>query len=220
MVGPENVLTSTKYDCGTILFTAHLTPKQIDEISKMNGVEFEGVVPEEFGEYERLPTYDYGKKGPTKSSGAGRTRLEKRDYVQRDSPAGLDLSFISTPFGENPSNTYSYLASAGKGVTIYIIDSGVEPLNNEFSGGVIKDILFAEDIQPGKMFDETGHGSCVASKAAGLRFGVAKLAELVIAKSTSKLSSFVDAIEKVLGYMYSLIKQGDEIAGFSILVKL
>jgi hypothetical protein len=106
-----------------------------------------------------------------------------------------------------PTNTYSY-CSDGAGVTIYVVDTGVNKFHNEFgpSGTRVKpgfnasgDRMPADDpcmgfaipplnfniIEQGYYASEVGqagHGTAVASAAAGTRVGVAKYATIVPVK--------------------------------------
>jgi subtilisin family serine protease len=68
----------------------------------------------------------------------------------------------------------------GKGVTIYVVDSGIRTTHQEFQGGVRSVIHgwdFVED--DGDIGDCDGHGSHVAGTAAGRGVGVAKDANVV-----------------------------------------
>lgn len=156
--------------------------------------------------YERqvLPAADYTK-----------SRLRKRDRltVVKQSPADPSLAFLSTtrrlPQGgtSNPRYTYSFFSYAGKGVRIYLIDSGLDYLNFEFDH--FEDLnaelyprlewIFAEDVpaQKGDM-DRDSHGTCLSSKIAGQYCGVAKEASLVMAKTSLSLGSFLDVLGKVV----------------------
>lgn len=156
-----------------------------------------------------LPGADYPKK----------SRLRKRDRltVVKQSPADPSLAFLSTtrrlPQGggtSKPRYTYSFFSYAGKGVRIYLIDSGLDYLNFEFDH--LEDLnaelyprlewIFAEDVpaQKGDM-DRDSHGTCLSSKIAGKYCGVAKEASLVMAKTSLSLGSFLDALGKIIQHI-------------------
>mmetsp|Transcript_8974 Transcript_8974/g.15787 ORF Transcript_8974/g.15787 Transcript_8974/m.15787 type:complete len:482 (+) Transcript_8974:3-1448(+) len=71
-------------------------------------------------------------------------------------------------------NTYT-----GKGVNIYIVDTGINELHEEFTGRVAQSPSFSSDVNP---VDGHGHGSHVAGIAAGRSFGVAPEATIVSVK--------------------------------------
>ncbi|RPD56787.1 serine protease [Lentinus tigrinus ALCF2SS1-7] len=74
--------------------------------------------------------------------------------------------------------TYRYESSAGAGVDIYIIDSGIYLNHSDFGGRAKWGATFGGY----KKGDQNGHGTHVAATAAGTRFGVAKKANLIAVK--------------------------------------
>jgi len=74
---------------------------------------------------------------------------------------------------------YSYPASAGDGVTIYIVDSGVFGDHKEFGGRLgdgFSAVTASDSWDP--YADCSGHGTHVAGTAAGTTYGVAKAATI------------------------------------------
>lgn len=92
--------------------------------------------------------------------------------------------------------------------------------NAEFSSGVIKRWLYAYDTNPiekAVLYKQMGgHGSCVASKVAGQLFGVAKKTSLIIVKTRSGLSSFMDSITEVSNDVRRLAISGEYKPGYNI----
>jgi subtilisin family serine protease len=76
-------------------------------------------------------------------------------------------------------DSYSYWASGGAGVDVYIIDTGILLTHDEFGGRAVS----GTNTVPGEAdADCNGHGTHVSSTAAGLEFGVAKNAVLIAVK--------------------------------------
>lgn len=101
------------------------------------------------------------------------TELWNLDRIhQRDLP--LDSKFV---YGSNTTS------GTGKGVTIYVVDSGIMPSHQEFqsadgSGSRASfGYDFVEDDEDSTDCD--GHGTHVASTAVGLQVGVAKQTKVV-----------------------------------------
>ena len=74
-------------------------------------------------------------------------------------------------------NTYNYPVDGGKGVRVYIVDTGVMATNPEFTGRILPGF----DALGQNMADTDchGHGTHVAGTVAGTKFGVAKAATIV-----------------------------------------
>jgi hypothetical protein len=117
-------------------------------------------------------------------------RLRARDQIG----APPELRFISQPKGTQLSQTQSYIfnETGGRGVSVYVFDSGANIANPEFYGmrGNVR-WLWPTDMAPFPETDENGHGSCVVSKIAGPTFGVAKFADIVVVKAYHKTWSEV-----------------------------
>lgn len=107
-----------------------------------------------------------------------------RDTPLRDTPSrrtqsrppswGLDrIDQPDRPLDE----AYTAPASAGRGATIYVIDSGVRTSHRDFGGRARSGWDFVDDDPVAE--DGNGHGTHVAAIAAGARYGVAKRAGIV-----------------------------------------
>ena len=127
-------------------------------------------------------------------------RLEKRKDARTTGQANAqpDLRFISEPKDSTLTFTtdYVYDDSAGVGITVYVIDTGANPFNPDFSGmpGTTRWLWPTESwwnlflnsafMQPfGVQSDTANHGCCVISKVAGVFYGVAKRANIVVVKA-------------------------------------
>ncbi|MET9829953.1 S8 family peptidase [Streptomyces sp. NPDC006385] len=96
------------------------------------------------------------------------------DATQSNAPWGLDrIDQTSRPL----SGTYTYPDSAGGGVTVYVIDTGVRITHRDFGGRA----SYGYDAVDGDTTaqDGNGHGTHVASTVAGATYGVAKKAKVV-----------------------------------------
>ncbi|MFE6285091.1 S8 family peptidase [Streptomyces sp. NPDC057877] len=94
--------------------------------------------------------------------------------TQTNAPWGLDrIDQASLPL----SGTYTYPDSAGGGVTVYVIDTGVRISHSQLSGRAVNgyDAVDGDNVAQ----DGNGHGTHVATTVAGTTYGVAKKAKIV-----------------------------------------
>ncbi|MFD0314023.1 S8 family peptidase [Streptomyces flavalbus] len=101
-------------------------------------------------------------------------RVQLADTTQSNAPWGLDrIDQTSLPL----SGTYTYPDSAGSGVTVYVIDTGVRITHSQISGRA----SYGYDAVDGDTTasDGNGHGTHVATTVAGSTYGVAKKAKIV-----------------------------------------
>lgn len=95
--------------------------------------------------------------------------------------------------------TYIYDDSAGKGVDIYIVDTGINLKHSEFEGRARWGKSFGGFAEE----DVHGHGTHVAGIAAGKRWGVAKAANPVAVRvvndvGRSNISDVIDAVNWII----------------------
>ncbi|KDN70193.1 hypothetical protein CSUB01_07856 [Colletotrichum sublineola] len=135
-----------------------------------------------------------------------------------------ELKVISQPKGAKLAGLpgFGYSREAGRGITIYVIDSGANPTNKEWRGmgGTHRFMYGPESLQVESDF--MNHGSCVASKAAGPMYGTAKNANLVMVKLSYKLtlSTMYDAIVEVRNDIEKNRLRGKAIINISFLLNV
>ncbi|KAF7761567.1 hypothetical protein Agabi119p4_9559 [Agaricus bisporus var. burnettii] len=109
--------------------------------------------------------------------------------TQTNAPWGIArLSSTTKLKDQNPNDltfSYTFDASAGAGVDIYIIDTGIFIEHTEFGGRATWGATFG----PYPDADGNGHGTHIAGTAAGRQFGVSKSANLVAVKVLSDQGS-------------------------------
>lgn len=110
---------------------------------------------------------------------------------QHHAPWGLGR--ISHRVRNNPD--YFYSDSAGKGVRVYVLDTGIRTSHAEFAPN--RAVWGTNFIPDTPNADEDGHGTHVAGTIAGKTFGVAKKATVVAVKVLDRTGS---------GYMSYLLQ--------------
>ncbi|TLD24968.1 hypothetical protein PspLS_05595 [Pyricularia sp. CBS 133598] len=98
----------------------------------------------------------------------------RAEQTETGAPNGLARLSQSEP---NPgaSGTYKFEDSAGEGITVYIVDTGIRATHQEFEDRATFGANFIDQVDA----DQNGHGSHCAGTIGGKTFGVAKKASLV-----------------------------------------
>lgn len=151
----------------------------------------------------------------SKLSRKKRSNIKKRASVIVQRPAGTELAFVSTA-PRTPPSDYAYFDNAGKGVTVYLIADGLQPLNNELTGRVKDKWIYTVGV-PQIQLDPQGSGTCVGSIIVGKEHGVAKEAKLVVVKIDSRnWSTYFDAFGTIIGKLRKKIREREKVAGYTI----
>lgn len=210
-----SVSTVADDDCGVVFWAGKFTEESAEKIRETNGVL--GVEPD-------IPLYDTSNKDvrklktPKNRPGESESHIRKRDtLVTQPPPVATDLSFVSNP-PNHVGDGYVYYSAAGEGITVYVIDTGVDALNKEFSSGVIKRWIHTSSVpRTEPEMDLEGHGTCIASKVAGIKYGVAKKASLIIIKVAKVCHSLLEALVSILNDLRRRRKAGENIAGYNVI---
>ncbi|RDB29494.1 Cuticle-degrading protease [Hypsizygus marmoreus] len=105
--------------------------------------------------------------------------------TQTNAPWGLSrLSSTAKLTNQSPSAltfSYTYAASAGAGVDVYVVDTGVYTAHSQFGGRARWGATYGGYANA----DGNGHGTHCAGTVAGSQFGVAKSASIIAVKVLS-----------------------------------
>jgi len=118
--------------------------------------------------------------------------------VDTNAPWGLSrIAHRSKPSTEEEYKKYAYNEAAGRNVTVYIIDTGVNVKHVDFEDRAVWGATIPEDDED---VDGNGHGTHVAGTVAGKKYGVAKKANIVAVKvlrsnGSGSMSDVIKGIE-------------------------
>ncbi|KAI0322110.1 serine protease [Amylostereum chailletii] len=101
--------------------------------------------------------------------------------AQNNAPWGLQRISQDAPVRGSPNGlnfAYRFDDSAGAGIDIYVIDTGINITHADFGGRARLGAVYGSP----QNFDGHGHGTHVAGTAAGKQYGVAKAANLIAVK--------------------------------------
>jgi len=134
--------------------------------------------------------------------------------VDTDAPWGLSrISHRTKPDTEEEYGKYTYNEAAGRNVTVYIIDTGVNINHADFEGRAIWGATIPEDDED---IDGNGHGTHVAGTVAGKKYGVAKKANIVAVKvlrsnGSGSMSDVIKGIEFAVQHHNERVEEAKKI---------
>ncbi|KAK2048191.1 subtilisin-like protein [Colletotrichum somersetense] len=220
---PNSLSEVTKRSTGLVVFfKATISPSQADSIRRAPGVS--GVFTDEILEQEQPPlpavqlsaSRDFSALGPR---GSSKRMITNPADVSLQTDALRELKIISQPPGAAYADLagYAYASEGGKGVTIYLIDTGVnigKPEWYRMPGN--KSFVFIPGAVPSED-DPDNHGSCVASKAGGPVHGTAKNANMVAVKMPWKFpfTAIIAALIKINNDVHEKNLQGKAVINIS-----
>lgn len=130
--------------------------------------------------------------------------------VQKGAPWGLARVSHRQPLSLNSFNQYLYDTEGGKGVTAYVVDTGVHVSHDEFNGRATWGATIPEgDIDD----DNNGHGTHCAGTIGSSLYGVAKNADIVAVKvlrsnGSGTMSDVVKGVEFAAKSHQEVVKKG------------
>lgn len=221
------MLTATDFLCptkgGISYWVAKLTPEQADVIKKraeaVKAVERDTKYASD-GFWTTSATAGMQKRmrAPVMQK---RAPLKKRATLQviKQQTQDLSLSFISTPRGQTNSRTYTYLQSTGRGIRIYLLERGYDSAGLDELAGQEVQWIYASGTSSSEMGESNNQiGTCAASKILGRNFGVMKgrEVELTIVKIAPEVSSFLDALGKIIEKLKRWLGVKQPVGGYAI----
>lgn len=118
------------------------------------------------------------------------------DYIEEDSPVQLSLTQLKAPWGlvrvgvkskTPPTTTYDYPTQTGSGITVCVLDTGIDISHPDFEGRAVAGKSFVSTETT--TMDLHGHGTHCAGTIAGKTYGVAKKAKVVAVKVLNSAGS-------------------------------
>ena len=215
----ESIDPTCAIEGGTSFWVLHLTSNQIEGLKTEQMQSVRAIVANAPIEAYGIPlSPDLMRRDKKVSLAEKKGRHDKRDTVTkqrgiRDVPR---LRFISSQKRQN-AMSYAYFLPAGAGITVYVIDSGLNPFNNEFQDGPFIEWLFA--LGSDTTYTDsltTSHGTCMASLITGKVYGVSKKADLVAVKISQDLASFISALAKVVEHVRQKQDSGEKVRGYTV----
>jgi len=134
--------------------------------------------------------------------------------IDADAPWGLSrIAHRMKPTTEEEYKKYSYNEAAGRNVTVYVIDTGVNVKHVDFEGRAVWGATIPEDDED---VDGNGHGTHVAGTIAGKKYGVAKKANIVAVKvlrsnGSGSMSDVIKGIEFAVEHHRERIAEAEKI---------
>ncbi|GJD04010.1 alkaline proteinase [Colletotrichum higginsianum] len=210
-----------------VFFKADISSAQADAIEKLPGVG--AVTPDLSPEEDQPPTPSAPQSSarpsltPRQLFGKGRSKspltgVRNPAHVRLQMPAAIELNPPGSVRAENLPG-FGYAAEAGKGVTIYVIDTGANIENPEWKNMKgSKSFIYTPGVEKTET-DPEGHGSCMASKVTGQLFGTAKDANIVMVKIHHKekgLASTLSALVEISNDVYEKGIRGKAVVNLSL----
>lgn len=193
---------------GVAFWVAKLTPSQIDSLLNQPTAAVKAITPNTPFRNEDLKRISGEVPRIQIPAQNKRSHLSKREalFVTQQRGADQSLTFLSTPVGKqntDPESKYAYLTRGigldpnRKRVRIYIVGPGIDLSIPEFNDGQVRWLYAVADGQNQDLSPER-HGTCIASKIAGRRYGVFKNEPvLVVVQAYPNPASYMSALSRI-----------------------
>lgn len=149
--------------------------------------------------------------------------IEKRvkvNVVQRETE-DPSLIFLSTAPRKQMGTKYSHLDPAGDGVTVYIVDSGLETQPWEINPTRVSRWIFGvgtrETTRDESPLSDGRVGTCTAQKIGGASYGVADQVRFVIVKINLDAGSMFSGLMNVISDLKTQQARGNIIKGWTVI---
>ncbi|KAL0944885.1 subtilisin-like protease [Colletotrichum truncatum] len=216
MVGEPNMDAIYNELDTPFIWRANLSPDQLDKV-KADSVVSE-VQPNESA------TRDTVNPGPasTQASSPSRQKRAEASGVPTADNDIFDLRTLSTPPHMATLPDYRFDDSGGKGITVFVIDTGPFVLkHDEFAPPATKATRRELRLTKNKKstLEDTQHGTCVASKVVGKTAGSAVGANLVAIQIEPHGFGLIDGFQAALNEIKRKKLKGKAVVTTSILVR-
>lgn len=173
---------------GILFWLAMLTPEEAETLKRQTSA-VRAVFPNVEYKFEESP----GQKRKAQTS------PKKREIVKvnRATVNDLSLSFLSTPPGKKISGIYSHFEGGGRGIDVFVIDTGLDySFATDFRNVRYMYAMNAEPSPSDSSSDKSG--TFHAQKIGSGLYGVAPEATLTIVKTAPDLASFLNALVQII----------------------
>ena len=115
------------------------------------------------------------------------------------------------------NNGYTdFTKTQGEGITVYVIDTGVNDKHVDFEGRVSQGPGFANGVSTPNSPDTNGHGTHVSGTIASKTYGVAKKAQVVVLKVFDESGGGDSGVIMALQWVYKNAVPGKSVVSMSI----
>lgn len=198
---------------GILFWLATLSPQEIESLKQQTSA-VKAIFPNaeyKFGSSSSSSSQEQPKlrTGPSNIVSPPKQKQKRATVrVNRATVNDPSLSFLSTPPGKKMSGIYSSFTGAGRGIDVYIIDTGLDySFATDFHHVRYMYSINTEALPSDYSSDKSG--SYHAQKIGSALYGVAPEATLTIVKTAPDIASFLNALVQVIASLLYHQETGD-----------